>query len=306
MSEQFANLASTTLASGYTAGSGSISVVSAAGFPTQGTFTLCIRDQTTKLVKLLFRVTSVSGTIFTGASEGTDASANAGDLVDGSMVSVAMIAQLKADILASVPPAANPFIQSLTAPVAANFSQINFNTGASVVTTQVNNTSPVTSITLIQNDPGATGEIAGLTKSPIAATFTITIGFAWAPGLGAQGLAGLWLTDGSANNLFLCYQVQTALAIRAPVFTTFAGAFLGDAIGVTAMPSCGPLLWLRIQETASARKYFTSPDGITFTQIFTESNTAHFTTAKYGFAAEDRGGAGHVAMTVYSFTESNP
>ena len=38
MAELARNLAETTLASGYTAGAGSISVASAAGFPTTGTF----------------------------------------------------------------------------------------------------------------------------------------------------------------------------------------------------------------------------------------------------------------------------
>lgn len=101
MSEQFANLASSTLASAYTAGAGSISVASASSFPTSGTFTVVIRDQATKAIKLLFRVTSVAGATFSGAAEGTDTAANAGDLVDGTMVTVASLAQFKADILAS-------------------------------------------------------------------------------------------------------------------------------------------------------------------------------------------------------------
>lgn len=98
MPEQIANLASTTLASSYTAGAGSISVTSASGFPSVGTFTLTIRDQVTKAITLLFRVTSVSGTTFTGAAEGSDANANSGDLVDGTIVSVAALKQISQDL----------------------------------------------------------------------------------------------------------------------------------------------------------------------------------------------------------------
>jgi hypothetical protein len=96
--EQFANLYSTTLASSYTAGAGSISVTSATGAPTTGTFTLVIRDSSTKAVILLFRVTSVSGTTFTGAAEGADTNAASSSLVDGTMVTVASLAQMRADI----------------------------------------------------------------------------------------------------------------------------------------------------------------------------------------------------------------
>lgn len=98
MSENLQNLYSTTLASGYTAGAGSISVAAA---PATGngtyTMTLVIRDASTKAVKLLFRVTSVSGTTLTGAAEGTDANASSGDLVDGSIISVASQGQLFTD-----------------------------------------------------------------------------------------------------------------------------------------------------------------------------------------------------------------
>jgi len=197
------------------------------------------------------------------------------------------------------------FIQTLTAPVAANFSQINFNTGSGVTTTQTNNSTPVTSISLIQSDPSTTTEIAGITKAKIAATFTVTIAWTMAPGTGGQGLAGLWLTDGSANNLFICYQAQSNGILRAPVFSSFAGAFVGDVVNA-ATNLVGPLAWARIQETASNRLYFISSDGNTWTQIASESNTAHFTTTQYGFAVENRGGGGSVAGTLYSFTESTP
>jgi len=76
-SEKVANLAETTLASSYTSGGSSISVVSAAGFPTTGVF----RVRLGNAGKTIFRVDSVSGTTFTGGAEANDANASAGDTV---------------------------------------------------------------------------------------------------------------------------------------------------------------------------------------------------------------------------------
>src|SRR5271154_3044565 len=56
------------------------------------------------------------------------------------------------------------FIQTLTAPVSASFAQLNFNQGGAT-TTQTNNSSPVTSISLSQLDSSANQETAALIKS---------------------------------------------------------------------------------------------------------------------------------------------
>lgn len=61
MTEQFSNLAQTTLASSIVAGAASISVASASGFPTSGNFRIVIDQE-------IFLVTAVSGTTFTVTS----------------------------------------------------------------------------------------------------------------------------------------------------------------------------------------------------------------------------------------------
>lgn len=310
MSEQFANLASTTLASAYTAGSGSISVVSASSFPASGTFTLVIRDQASKAIKLLFRVNTVAGTVFSGASEGADASANTGDLVDGTMVTVASLAQFKTDILAAVPPASNsnPFLQALTAPVAANFAQKNFNVGSGVVSSQFNLTTPVTAVSLLQHDPSATNNMIALAKAKINALFTITLGFSFiASASNAQ--AGLWIADGTAGPNMRAFVVQNGFGIRDSLFTNYT-SFGGDAYGPIGQPVIGgPLIWLRVQETASARISSISSDGVNWAQFGTQSNTANFTTTQYGFGLAARTAGGNTAdamMTVYHFSETTP
>lgn len=73
--ELFANLAESTLASPYTSGGTSITVVSAALFPSTGVFRIRLGN----LGKTIWRVDSVAGAVFTGAAEAFDANALAGD-----------------------------------------------------------------------------------------------------------------------------------------------------------------------------------------------------------------------------------
>jgi len=83
MAEKVLNNFSTTVAvGGYTAGSGVLNVTATAGTVNGQIFTLGIYNQTTGAVITLFRVATVaSGTQFTGAAEGTDTNASAGDIV---------------------------------------------------------------------------------------------------------------------------------------------------------------------------------------------------------------------------------
>ena len=76
-SEKAANLAETTLASGYTSGGASISVTSATGFPTTGVFRVRLGNAS----RTTYRVDSVSGTTFTGGAEANDANAASSDTV---------------------------------------------------------------------------------------------------------------------------------------------------------------------------------------------------------------------------------
>lgn len=121
MSEQLSNLygnvissvpissliPSITLAAPYTAGSGSITVSSATGAPTSGTFSLTIFNAETGAVYLIFRVTSVAGAVFTGAAEGPDSNAPLGAAVAGTMITAAAMTQIEADTQAATIAAIN-------------------------------------------------------------------------------------------------------------------------------------------------------------------------------------------------------
>lgn len=73
-SEKVSNLGESTLASGYTSGGSSITVSSAASFPTSGVFRVRLDNPS----ETVFRVDSVAGAVFTGAAEFNDGNASAG------------------------------------------------------------------------------------------------------------------------------------------------------------------------------------------------------------------------------------
>lgn len=201
--------------------------------------------------------------------------------------------------------AATGFIQPLTAPNSASFSQVNFNTGSGVTTTQNNNSTPVTSITLTQNDPNGTFQIAGLTKAKINALFTVTVGCSTGTPI-PSFIAGLWLTDGSAHNIIMGIDSGGSNGYNVAHYSDFTGTF-GNSIFATNSWPYGPLLWFRVQETVSARNFYVSSDGINFQQVASIGNTTYFTTTQYGFAADNRaGGNGYGSLTCYSFTETTP
>lgn len=196
------------------------------------------------------------------------------------------------------------FIQTLTAPVAANFTQVNYNTGSGVVTTQTNLTSPVTAITILQHDPNGTANAAALLKNKLASTFTVTEAFVYA----GQGLVGLMLYDGSSENITV--DIRSSAGFEADLFNNLGGSFNTFIFSpIWPFGTYGSLVWVRVQETASARNYYVSSDGQNFAQFYTESNTTHFTTAQYGFVSYARGAGTtnpDIIGTLYSFTETNP
>lgn len=296
--EQLVNLYQDTVGvAGYIAGSGVLNVTSGSGAPSSGPFTVTILNSTGTAILLLFRVASLVSTVFTGVAEGPDVNAPAGSIIIGSTLSVAAITNLLSAV-------GGGFIQPLTPPVSASFSQLNFNVGTSVVTIQ---TTGSDFITIQQADPGHTGNTAAIQKAKLAATFTLTIGISMMSRTNVGCIQGLWLGDGSTSGLIFGTYNQSDLIIRTMTSLTNSGGTGGNLLAETFQQAgIGPLLWLQIQETVSARNYSISCDGVTFYQVYTESNTANFTTADYGIGLYmfNNGGSGQVAL--YSFKETNP
>jgi hypothetical protein len=156
-----------------------------------------------------------------------------------------------------------------------------------------------------------------LDQAKVAATFTLTEDFSMA--CYNQCFAGIYLSDGGSPPNIIVYGIQ-ALSATSPnnqniMAFTYSGFTLGSIAAVflassgSSPPFIGPLYSLRVQETVSARIYFACSDGINCVQIFSESNTAHFTTQRYGFAIwNDNSGATNpdAMMTDYHFAATNP
>lgn len=104
--EYYADLATTTLSSSYTAGAGSIVVTSAAALSTTRQFHFMITDQTTGAVKAIGKATAVSTNTFT-VTMTTDANAASGDFVTITQCAAAMN-QIRSDISQVGPIASAP------------------------------------------------------------------------------------------------------------------------------------------------------------------------------------------------------
>jgi hypothetical protein len=123
-------------------------------------------------------------------------------------------------------------------------------------------------------------------------------------------VAGIWLSDGGSppNNIWFGFESNTNSGLFGFLFSNF-NTFSSNIVAGVANVMSVPLVWVRIQETASARIYSASSDGITFSQYFTEGNTAHFTTSRYGFAVTNISASTtqpDTMATMYSFKETNP
>ena len=96
MAEQFANNCLTYVSGDYTAGSGILNVASTgAPWPQSATFHVGIFDQNSKQLKVILVVSAInSATQWAVSAEGSDANANDGDLVFGTMITAQVLQNL--------------------------------------------------------------------------------------------------------------------------------------------------------------------------------------------------------------------
>jgi len=200
---------------------------------------------------------------------------------------------------------------TLTPPSASGWSWQGQNPGGSV------NTVDTSSNVIALSSDGAADGLASYVRTSAGSTFTITAAFAVLSGFSTSTTtffqAGIVVSDGTKLIAFgqLNYNNSSYLASFkwANNTTASGGAVTGftanGGLGNGLNGFAGPLLWFRIQETASNRKYSVSPDGLHWVLVSQTSNTDYLTTTKYGFFLRAAGGAATWA-TLYSFTESSP
>jgi hypothetical protein len=277
-SEKFANLAETTLASGYTSGTTTLAVTSAAGFPTTGVF----RVRLGNAGKTIWRVDSVSGTTFTGGAEEFDANANSGDTV--TLVATKAVAERfiqspePLEILAPSGAAGAIYygpIRKLMRPNLAGGTWENQG-GSSIVTAN--------GVEIFK--PAITGTRMLLNSAP---STPYKIEFVLLPGKHISGSGtsvGVCLRESSSGNIVaLFWRGDGVIQINTYTATNTFGSnqLTTGAFGWTPWP-----LFFRLQDNGTNVLFEYSPDGAEWTVGLSETRGTHFTTApnQYGYFSD--------------------
>jgi len=263
--EQFANLVNTSLSLFYAHGSGSITVASATGIPTSGTFSLTLVNPVTNAVLMIFRVTAVGGTLLSGAAEGPDVDCPVGTLVYGTMLTAAAMNQVKADILGAplIPPVLSTFIQN--------------NVDRSVVTSSPNGITQVVTAEAGSEDLQVIGIATPVTPYfvDVALRCVVTSG-----GAGVNGGVGIGFCENLGDT---AHQYSTIIAgyfgtnVTGTGITTYTNVTTHNTVPKSGETlTTGPLMWFRLHNDGVHRDYWISADGVTWQLFFQEAFNALF------------------------------
>lgn len=266
--EKFANLAETTLSAGYTAGAGSISVTSAAGFPTVGVF----RVRLGNTGKTIFRVDSVSGTTFTGAAEANDANANSGDtaiLAASKAVAERFVQSPEAGDIALLSGAAavdryGP-LNKLGDPTLPSWAWQNQG-GASVV--QANG---IVFLSLPNTAVNIRSRLIAAPATPYSMTALLRARYT-SVAANAQ-FCGLIFRESGTSKLYI-YGIQNGGSIQAIKYTNDTTFSAVGAVNLALPGVMGTQWhWLRVRDDGTNLIFSMSLDGVNFVQMGSEGRT---------------------------------
>lgn len=304
--EQLFDLYSGTLASGYTAGSGSASVTSATGLPSIGTYSVTILDPSTFAVKVCLEVTARSGTTLTVTADGTDANASSGDVVLGGILSTRSMRQIQSDwqgygAYSSLPSTTNRLngmiFKSSNGPHTWFFNGsiwVPFVDGIATASPSAlawawrnQNGSTISSAggveRLLVPGTAATAGIIGRETTAPATPYVITAAIRYSTyitGSTGSGL-GLYFADSSSGKLVVFQRVvsQTPAGFFNVQYWTNATTISStpQQDGASRSAATG-LLWMRIANDGTNFTFSTSPDGMNWDQVYQVARTAFLTT----------------------------
>jgi hypothetical protein len=297
--EHFANLAETTLASGYTSGGGSISVASASGFPTSGVFRVALGNAS----KTIYRVDSVSGTTFTGGAEANDGNASSGQTV------IICASAAVAERFMQSPETAEQFLPSglngadrwgrvykVKYPITADFSWVNQG-GAAIDTTF-----GFTRLSV----PSASTSYRMRVKTAPATPYQVDV--AMQPTEAGTRFGGLVFRESSTSKL-VALQYNAANNQMAVVYWTNETTFNSNPANTTLEGTIiGTLLpvWLRIRDDGTNLKFTASRDGLYYFTEMSLGRTAFLAGGpnQVGFFGDVDSGASAFALDFYHWQES--
>lgn len=266
MAEKFANLAETTLASGYTSGGSSISVSSASGFPADGVF----RVRLGNVSKTIFRVDSVSGTTFTGAAEAFDGNASAADTVTlvatrGSMEQMSQIVTPgEARLLGG--PSGGLFYGptwELGDPTAPAWAWVN---QGGAVAVEANGVAFLT----IPN--AATSIRARVVAAPSTPYQQAGLFRALQSGSSGSQYGGICFRESGTGKLYIFYVLNNG-ALQAVKFTNPTTFSAVGAVNTSLYGGPGSFHWLAIEDDGTDLHFLVSLDGVNYVEYGTEGRT---------------------------------
>lgn len=296
-SEKFANLAETALASGYTSGTTTLSVTSAAGFPTAGVF----RVRLGNVGKTIWRVDSVSGTTFTGAAEANDANANSGDtciIVASRQVAERFIQTPNAGEIAAY---AGVSAVDRYGPV-YKLNQLDqsawswVNQGTATVT-QSNG------VVYLEGPSQAGLNARSRVVTAPATPYTITALIqAVVPAMANIGVGLVWRESGTSKLTFL---MLSQTGVRQANFTNDT-TFSADVTTFTALFAAGTMVWLRMTDDGTNLITSFSFDGVIYHQLASVLRGSFFTTApnQMGLSVFCTSSAGIQGENVFSWLQT--
>lgn len=317
--EQYSNLASTLVGTGgYSLGSGSLLVGSTGSpFPASPQFRVAIADSSTLAVKVILLVTAITdATHFAVTAEGTDANANAGDLVYG-VISAGALDQIRSDVhqygtYASLPSTTGQkagnrykctdtafdfiFTGSVWAPyysgnlVTLPLAPASYSTAGTGV-----------SLTASKGSLILTGTLSSWQVGVVSASSPITIeaGFIHLLGGGSGGnnsVVGICHSDGTKYKFFL-YSSAGIIGVQ---YNTAINTFSTSRFSQN-MVFGPPFVFMKIVLDSSHRTYYIG-DGADWVQVFQETNTADLTTSKVGVAMFTGNGTTAAVGKFFHFT----
>ena len=307
--EKYANLGETTLSGAYTAASGSLTVVSAATFPTAGVFSIRL-DNT---AKTLLRVTAIAGTTFTVTVEANDGNADAGDAVVqvGTRATAERWLQSPESTEQRAPSgvsAADYYgpIHKLVALDQSSWSWVN--QGSATVNQQ-------DGIVYILSPAAGSTNLRGRFKTAPSPPYTITAllvpCFASATFINSLQLAGIAFRESGTGEIeIICTANFHFSSANAPAAVwaanynsaTSANAVIGAERNIGL--SGGNPIWLRIIDDNTNRIYKMSSDKVNWYTIATVGRTAFLTADQVGIVVTNQGGSTDMDVSYLSWEES--
>lgn len=300
-SEKFANLAETTLASGYTSGGASIAVTSATGFPTTGVFRVRLDNAN----KTIYRVDSVSGTTFTGGAEANDGNASGGARV------VQVISRQGLERLIQRPETgearglagvsgADFFgpMWKLSDPTGLAWSWVN--QGGSTIA----DANGISYLTIPSASTSIRSRVITAPGTPYTITALLRARYIQPAVVNSQ-YGGLVFRESGTSKLYIWYCAShTALqAVKFTNDTTFSA--VGPVnVGLTGAP--GGFHWMRLTDDGTDLRFAASLDGVNFKEYGTEGRTVFMAGGpnQVGFFSNVDSASGEMSLSVLSWVQT--